>query len=255
MRTYVRSDGEDLRLRLLALCAVGGANWHVIAREAQQPGGLEALLRGELTEKSKEARETEKRLKETLGDFAVPLRRASEELDRAASEVGALLVTVLDEDYPANLRVIHNLPPFLFYRGGLDRADARSVAVVGTRNASDEGLASARGMARLLAREKVTVLSGLALGIDTAAHEETLAQGGRTIAVVGTGILGCYPKENAELAEGIVERGAFAVLADAGTHEIHLSTKERGHLGYESRNGRNRGDQYFGSEDAGSFGS
>jgi DNA processing protein len=197
----------EMQSSLLALCAVDHVNWHVIAREAQHLGGLERLLRGDLAEKSKEARATQKLL--AAADLDAAQRRAAEEIRRAREEVGAKLVTVLDDDYPVNLRVIYNLPPFLFYRGRLEREDARSVAVVGTRDASDEGIDSARRMAGLLAQNGVTVLSGLARGIDTAAHEETLAQGGRTIAVLGTGILGCYPKENADLAERIVESGAL----------------------------------------------
>ena len=91
--------------------------------------------------------------------------------------------------------MIYNLPPFLFYRGALERADARSVAVVGTRDASRKGLRSAGLVAQHLVDAGVTVLSGLALGIDTAAHRATLDAGGRTAAVLGTGILKTYPKE------------------------------------------------------------
>jgi DNA processing protein len=193
---------------LLALCAIDCANWNVIAREAQRAGGLARLLTAEITEKSEEARATQKILRDALSDLDSPRERVAEEMARAA-EVGARLVTVLDDDYPANLRVIYNPPPFLFYRGHLEREDTRSVAVVGTREASEEGLRSARKMARLLVEAGVTVLSGLALGIDAAGHEEALAQGGRTIAVLGTGILRSYPKENAELGERIVESGAL----------------------------------------------
>jgi DNA processing protein len=198
----------EMQTSLLALCALDHVNWHVIAREAQQPLGLERLLQGQLTETSKQARETQKLIASAGGDMAKQRLRAVEEI-RRAEDAGARLVTVLDDDYPANLRVIYNLPPFLFYRGRLERDDARSVAVVGTREASDAGIDSARRMAGLLAEHGVTVLSGLAKGIDTAAHEETLAQGGRTIAVLGTGILRCYPKENSELAERIVQSGAL----------------------------------------------
>lgn len=198
----------EMQLKLLALCAIDHVNWNVIAREAQHPGGLERLLRGELAEKSKEARQTQKLIAAVLGDLGSPRCRAEEQVS-LAQEAGAKLTTVLDDDYPANLRTIYNLPPFLFYRGRLDREDARSVAVVGTRNASAEGVESARRMARYLAQAQVTVLSGLARGIDTTAHEETLARDGRTIAVLGTGILRCYPKENADLAERIVESGAL----------------------------------------------
>jgi DNA processing protein len=198
----------EMQTSLLALCALDHVNWHVIAREAQQPLGLERLLQGQLTETSKQARDTQKLIAGAGGDMAKQRLRAVEEI-RCAEDAGARLVTVLDDDYPANLRVIYNLPPFLFYRGRLERDDARSVAVVGTREASDAGIDSARRMAGLLAGHGVTVLSGLAKGIDTAAHEETLAQGGRTIAVLGTGILRCYPKENSELAERIVQSGAL----------------------------------------------
>lgn len=199
---------REMQASLLALCALDHVNWHVIAREAQQPLGLERLVQGQLTETSKQARETQKLIAGAGGDIAKQRLRAVEEI-RRAEDAGARLVTVLDDDYPANLRVIYNLPPFLFYRGRLERDDARSVAVVGTREASDAGIDSARRMAGLLAEHGVTVLSGLAKGIDTAAHEETLAQGGRTIAVLGTGILRCYPKENSELAERIVQSGAL----------------------------------------------
>ncbi len=202
-------DANLMQSSLLGLCAIDGVNWHVIAREAQHPGGLERLLRGELAEKSKDARETQKLIAAARQDLSSMVEHAAEEIRRAHEQVGARLVTVLDDEYPANLRVIYNLPPFLFYRGRLEREDARSVAVVGTRSASEEGIASAQRMACLLARAKVTVLSGLARGIDTAAHEEALARGGRTIAVLGTGILRCYPKENADLAERITASGAL----------------------------------------------
>jgi DNA processing protein len=198
----------ETQTSLLALCAIDHVNWYVVAREARRPGGLDRLLEGDLSENSKEARQTQKLIRDAIPVDGARRERALEEVQRA-QEVGAQLVTVLDDDYPANLRVIYNPPPFLFYRGRLDRGDARSVAVVGTRDASPEGVESARRMARLLAEARVTVLSGLARGIDTAAHEEALVQGGRTIAVIGTGILSCYPKENADLADRIVESGAL----------------------------------------------
>ena len=128
-------------------------------------------------------------------------------IERASAD-GINLTTVLDDDYPVNLRTIFNLPPFLFYRGQLHEGDARSVAVVGTREASELGLAQASKMAAMLAEREVTVLSGLARGIDTAAHRACLAAGGRTIAVLGSGIRHIYPPENDGLAEEIIERGA-----------------------------------------------
>lgn len=123
-------------------------------------------------------------------------------------DLGVQCITVLDDGYPANLRKIYNKPPFLFVRGSLLEADRKAIAIVGTRKASEEGIQRARKLARELCARDVTVLSGLALGIDTVAHAETLGAGGRTIAVIGTGIDRMYPKENAALAERIAESGA-----------------------------------------------
>lgn len=121
---------------------------------------------------------------------------------------GVTCLTVLDAAYPANLRRIYNKPPFLFVKGELVDTDRKAIAIVGTRKASDEGLKRARKLARELADRGVTVLSGLALGIDTAAHTSTLEAGGRTVAVIGTGIERVYPKENKTLAERVVRHGA-----------------------------------------------
>ena len=113
-------------------------------------------------------------------------------------------VDVLDEDYPINLRLVYNRPPFLFVRGDLRSDDDRAVAVVGTRQASDHGREQAARLAGDLAGHGVTVLSGLALGIDAAAQADTLDVGGRTVAVMGTGIQRVYPRENRDLAARIL---------------------------------------------------
>jgi DNA processing protein len=119
-------------------------------------------------------------------------------------------VTILDRDYPTNLRVVFNPPPFLTVRGELADADTRGVAVVGTRHPTEEGLRRARRLGRELGDAGITVLSGLAAGIDTAAHRGALDANARTIAVLGHGLLRpVYPKENAQLAETISERGAL----------------------------------------------
>lgn len=198
---------DQSALRLLALCTVEGVHWNVIAREAQRPGGMSRLLEGDVRETSRDGQETLQRLGDELRNLDDRIERVRAEVV-AAAEKSARLVTILDEDYPSNLRVIPSPPPFLFYRGELRRDDARSVAVVGTRKASEEGTRRAGKLACRLAQEGVTVISGLALGIDAAAHRATLEEGGRTIAVVGTGILRAYPKENAELAEHIAATGA-----------------------------------------------
>ena len=192
---------------LLAMCKIPGISWHFVAREAQRPGGLDRLRSGRALEQSAEATKTLASLEGAAGEAAAR-RRVLEETLASVGADGIRLTTVLDDDYPTNLRTIYNLPPFLFYRGTLQPDDARSVAVVGTRVPSPEGISRAERMARLLVDAGVTVLSGLARGIDTAAHRACVHAGGRTIAVLGSGIRRLYPAENAELAERIVENGA-----------------------------------------------
>jgi DNA processing protein len=163
---------------------------------------------GQVREDSRAATKNRPLLQQAL---AVGLDDARARVDHELAEAGkagARLVTVLDEDYPANLRLIGNLPPFLFYRGELDERDARSIAVVGTRQASEDGLRRAARMARELVEHDVVIASGLAKGIDAAAHQATLTAGGRTFAVMGTGIAApVYPAQNQPLAKAILASG------------------------------------------------
>lgn len=193
---------------LLSMCRVRGVSWYFLARQAQRPGGLSDLIAGRAAESGGEATESLRLLDAAQADL--PTNRAWVETTLAdLATDGVHLTTVLDDDYPANLRLIYNLPPFLTYRGVLRTDDARSVAVVGTREASIEGVERVRRLATQLAEAGVTVLSGLARGIDTAAHTAALDAGGRTISVMGTGIRMVYPPENRDLAERIAETGAL----------------------------------------------
>ncbi|HEX9359572.1 MAG TPA: DNA-processing protein DprA [Streptosporangiaceae bacterium] len=136
---------------------------------------------------------------------AAPLDAAAAQIGRWADR-GWRLLSILDADYPARLRGIHQAPPVLFARGTLVPDDV-AVSVVGSRKASPRGLDIAAGVARELAARGVTVLGGLALGIDTAAHRAALAAGGRTVCVIGTGIERAYPAGNRGLQEEIAARG------------------------------------------------
>ena len=119
-------------------------------------------------------------------------------------------VTIVDSDYPANLRVVFNPPPFLVIRGELTDTDIRGVAIVGTRKPTDEGRRRARRLGRELAEAGITVFSGLAAGIDGEAHTGALEAGGRTVAVIGHGLLRpLYPKEHRALGETIAASGAL----------------------------------------------
>ncbi|MBL9156366.1 MAG: DNA-protecting protein DprA [Verrucomicrobiales bacterium] len=124
------------------------------------------------------------------------------------SDHGIELLTLDDPRYPAALRQIHD-PPFLLYmKGTLLPADEAAVGVVGSRRMTHYGREQARKFSFQLARAGFTIISGLARGIDTAAHEAALAAGGRTIAVLGSGIGNVYPPENQALADRISEQGA-----------------------------------------------
>jgi DNA processing protein len=140
-------------------------------------------------------------------DNADLLEQAQREIDRWESQ-GFRLVTVLDADYPENLRAVHDRPPVIFVAGELRPADCRALAVVGARSASPKGVRAAAEIATHLTAQGFTVASGLARGIDSAAHKATLTAGGRTIAVIGTGLGRCYPPENAALQRTIATRGA-----------------------------------------------
>ncbi|WP_205781228.1 DNA-processing protein DprA [Microbacterium sp. Gd 4-13] len=115
-------------------------------------------------------------------------------------------VTVLDDLYPSRLRDIHEMPPFLFYSGELRSADD-GMSVVGSRSASRQSQELAAEIARFLIAEDLTVISGLAEGIDAAAHRAALDAGGRTVAFIGTGITKFYPARNADLQREVAERG------------------------------------------------
>lgn len=190
--------GVEEQAAVVALVRRGGAPWPEIAEQIATKGSALALLKEGLGKVRQEA------LFEVQNDSA--------ELDAAISDVrawqseGMRLLTVLDQDYPLNLRLVHQQPPFLFARGAVTD-DELSVAVVGTRHPSDRGVYYATEIARGLAERGVTVASGLAQGIDTAAHTAALAVGGRTVAVIGTGLRRSYPAQNAGLQRQIANEG------------------------------------------------
>lgn len=130
---------------------------------------------------------------------------AAEDMRSWATQ-GYRLLSILDRDYPVWLRGVPQAPPVIFTLGTVI-ADDTAVSVVGSREASPAGLAMAADIARALTARKLTVISGLARGIDTAAHQATLDAGGRTVAVIATGISRVYPAENRALYRDIAEHG------------------------------------------------
>lgn len=198
---------QSALLALTEAATVAGVHWYEVADLVEVVGSAAEVVEGSPTLYERREAAIASALRGQVTPATVDAWDRA--LDRLLDDAGTRLVTVLDDDYPTNLRRIYNRPPFLFVRGTLAAADERSVAVVGTRRASPEGRAQARQLATELARRHVTVVSGLAAGIDTAAHGGALDAGGRTVAVMGTGIDRVYPADNGDLAARIPEQGAL----------------------------------------------
>lgn len=123
---------------------------------------------------------------------------------------GIKFISILDDNYPTSLKNIFDPPPFLFYRGTIQKDDFRkAIAMVGTRKASNYGKLTAKKIGEKLVQAGFTIISGLAYGIDTISHFSAVKNGGRTLAVMGTGVDKIYPPRNRELAGRILENGAL----------------------------------------------
>ncbi len=132
-------------------------------------------------------------------------------------EPGHHLVTWLDEDYPAQLREMADPPVLVYAKGRREMLGQNCLAIVGSRNATPQGEANAEAFAQILSEAGITIVSGLALGIDAAAHRGGLKGAGSTIAVVGTGLDRVYPARNRALAHEIAEKGLLLSEFPLGT--------------------------------------
>jgi DNA processing protein len=142
------------------------------------------------------------------GGASTSRRFVDDQLSRL-NKVGARVVTLWDREYPSNLKRIYDPPPFLFVQGKITESDHPSIAIVGTRSPTAYGVQLAESFGAGLADLGITIISGLARGIDTCAHAAALRTGGRTIAVIGSGVDVIYPPENKHLAERILASGAI----------------------------------------------
>jgi DNA processing protein len=151
---------------------------------------------------------------------ALTERRVGIDLDREWQKIersGARVMTLADDDYPRLLREIASPPPVIYVKGSLTNEDEVAVAIVGTRRASSYGREMARRLSAGLASAGVTVVSGLARGIDGIAHSVSLENGGRTVAVLGSGVDQVYPPEHRTLAVQVEESGALVSEFPLGT--------------------------------------
>jgi DNA processing protein len=197
---------------MVALLRTGKRPWVEYAELIEERGSAAAVLEEELAGSVAPSAQTS--LLDPPPSPDEPQRTADEllahagaDLDRWSAE-GMKLVTVLEPGYPPNLRAVHDRPPMVFVAGNLTPADAHGIAVVGARKATHDGSKKAGAVAGHLVDSGFTVVSGLAAGIDTAAHTAALARGGRTVAVIGTGLARSYPPENRALQRRIASECA-----------------------------------------------
>ncbi|MHC4713061.1 MAG: DNA-processing protein DprA [Planctomycetota bacterium] len=190
---------------LTAINLAEGIGWVTYSRLLEKFGSPEAIT---------EARASALEKTEGVGPkkalalrSAIQSGNADEEIERART-AGINIVPYLSEQYPKALKHIPDPPLVLYVKGGLCREDAIALAFVGSRRASMYGLRAARRLAGQAAAAGFTIVSGLARGIDRAAHEAAIEVGGRTIGVVGSGLLNIYPKEAAAIVEPICDCGA-----------------------------------------------
>jgi len=148
---------------------------------------------------------------QSLGESSKIAQKVFADLDWLNSQTDVHLVALADSIYPELLRQIPKLPPLLFVRGDIHLLGLPQIAIVGSRNPSSGGAENAHRFAEFLAGNGFTVTSGLALGVDAAAHQGALAATGRTIAVMGTGIDLIYPSRHRNLAQQIIANGGALV--------------------------------------------
>jgi DNA processing protein len=162
------------------------------------------------------------------------IARTREEFDAErelawADELGVDVIHMKDKRYPVALRKIYDPPPVLYVKGKLERRDALSVAMVGSRRCSLYGQETAGRLAHLLASAGITIVSGMARGIDTAAHQGALSAGGRTAAVLGCGLSRVYPPESGRLVKKIGEAGVCVSELPLGAEPLaeHFPPRNR----------------------------
>ncbi|WP_077367428.1 DNA-processing protein DprA [Anaerosalibacter sp. Marseille-P3206] len=145
-------------------------------------------------------------------------------------ELGINAVTILDENYPNRLRYIHNSPTILYCNGTLVEEDELSISIVGSRKSTSYGKWASEKFSKELASIGVTVVSGMAKGIDTCAHRGALDENGRTIAVLGSGVDVIYPRNNKKLYEDIIKQGVVMSEFPIGTQPFATNFPQRNRI-------------------------
>lgn len=198
---------SDAHLRLALIPGLGPITAYKLLAAVADPREIFSLPMSQLQRIDGIGGERARRIADPRGEEGVAAERAR------CHQLGLRLLTVDDPDYPQDLRVLADPPLALWIRGELQPRDRVAIAVVGPRSPSAYGHRQARRLALGLARGGACIISGLARGIDTVAHEAALAAEGRTLAVIGSGFDHLYPQENTGLAQRIAD-GHGAVISE-----------------------------------------
>ncbi|HOH43847.1 MAG TPA: DNA-processing protein DprA, partial [Candidatus Hydrogenedentes bacterium] len=214
-------DQQDW-LRLFLVPGIGSVRFLKLLAHFQKPG---RVLRASVKE-----------LSDVIGKtVAQRIRQHADAVDMEYHQYqmkthGVSMVTMDDPAYPVSLAETYDAPVLFFIKGTLLESDQKSIAIVGTRRPSSIGLKTAHQLAYELAARGITVVSGLAEGIDTAAHKGALDAGGRTIAVLGCGLDSIYPASNKTLSEEISRQGCLLSPFVMGTRAIRGNFPRRNHI-------------------------
>ena len=202
MHSQEHSSGIQLWLQLIRVEGIGPT---LFGRVLNYFGGVERILGASVSELTKVegiGHKTAEMIARSRNAFD-----AEKEL-ALADKLGVWVIHLQDDRYPPALKAIYDPPPVLYVKGTLERSDSLAMAIVGSRRCTHYGTEQANRFSHLLASAGFTIVSGLARGIDTAAHRGALATGGRTIAVQGCGLSNVFPPENKTLFDQITENGA-----------------------------------------------
>lgn len=212
-------------LKLRVIDGVGDHTLLALVREWKSPDAVFRASIDELVERGCSTRLADAITRGLDRDARQQIERELTAIERQQIDVR----TYLDESYPARLRMISDPPPILYISGTLSESDELAMAVVGARRATGAGKLITEELAGGLARAGFTIVSGLARGVDAAAHRSALAAGGRTIAVLGCGINRTYPPEHERLRHEIEARGAVLseLPLDAPPHSGHFPRRNR----------------------------
>ena len=201
----------DARIALNSLSGIGVNNFHNLIKSLGSVVSVFGSSSARLREVDGIGPKTAEQIKSCS-----PQKRADSE-KKIADKKKIRITTLLDEDYPANLKTLFVSPPVLYIAGEITDEDTLALGIVGTRKATPYGRILTEDLTATLAARGLAIVSGMARGIDTFAHHAALNAGGRTIAVLGSGLDNCYPPENRRLFEKIPENGAVVSQFAFGT--------------------------------------